>query len=288
MLIIGERINSSRKPIQEAIRAGDADFIRLEAKKQTEAGAHYIDVNAGIFVGEEFEKIKWLMENVQEATDLPLCIDSPDPKVIAAALPLARKTPMINSISLDRVRLETILPLVVENKSKVIALCQSEEAVPQTTEDKVKLAGRIVEKTTAAGLPLDNLYLDPLVYPVATDSKSAQATLDAIDRIMTRFPGCAHHLRSDQRLLRSPGPETGQPDLSGRGHCPGHGFGHPGSDRQKTLQRSPGLPGRQGAGRLLHEFHGRLSRQPPGRLSVGKIVRSISAEFGRETWITAK
>ena len=189
MLIIGERINSSRKSIQEAIKAGDADLIKKEAGIQTEAGADYIDVNAGVFVGEELDRIKWLIETVQEATELPLCIDSPDPKVIEAAVPLVEKTPMINSITLDRVRLETILPLVVEKKAKVIALCQSEEAVPQTVEIKVELAGQLVEKTTAAGLPLDDLYIDPLVYPVATDSKSAQATLDAIDRIMTSFPG---------------------------------------------------------------------------------------------------
>ena len=97
MLIIAERINSSRKQIAQAIAAGDRDFIQGEAKAQTLAGANYIDVNAGTFVGEETEKLGWIAEAVQEVTELPLCIDSPDPVVIKAILPLLTKTPMINS-----------------------------------------------------------------------------------------------------------------------------------------------------------------------------------------------
>ena len=79
MLIIAERINASRKAIAQAITAADRAFIQAEARAQTEAGAHYIDVNAGTFVGEETEKLGWIVEAVQEVTDLPLSIDSPDP-----------------------------------------------------------------------------------------------------------------------------------------------------------------------------------------------------------------
>lgn len=88
MLIIGERINASRKSIAEAISSKNAAFIQDEAKAQAMAGSDYIDVNAGIFVGEEAERLKWVIEVVQEATDLPLSIDSPDPAVIHAMLPL--------------------------------------------------------------------------------------------------------------------------------------------------------------------------------------------------------
>jgi 5-methyltetrahydrofolate--homocysteine methyltransferase len=154
MLIIGERINASRKPIAEAISSKNAAFLQGEAKAQAVMGADYIDVNAGTFVGEEAERIKWVIEVVQEAMDVPLCIDSPDPSVIRAVLPLLKKTPMINSITLEPSRLGGILPLVAEYKTKVIALCQSDEIVSDTVEAKLRMAGQLVEKVTAVGILL--------------------------------------------------------------------------------------------------------------------------------------
>ena len=189
MLIIAERINASRKKIAAAIAATDAEFIQREAKAQDLAGADYIDVNAGIFVGNESEKLRWVIQVVQDVTDKPLCIDSPDPAVIGAMLPFVKMTPMINSITLEPSRLERILPLVVEHKTKVIALCQAEHETAETAETKVALAGRIIEKLTGAGVPLDDIYIDPLVYPLSTNPQSARATLDAIGMIMEKFPG---------------------------------------------------------------------------------------------------
>ncbi len=189
MLIIAERINASRKQIAQAISAGDRAFIQEEATAQTQAGAHYIDVNAGTFVGEEAQKLKWIVEAVQEVTDLPLSIDSPDPAVIREILPLVKQPPLINSITLEPSRIEGILPLVLEHRTKVIALCQAEENLAETTDAKVALAGRILEKLTGTGVPLDDIYLDPLVYPLSTNPRSAKATLDAIGMIMQQFPG---------------------------------------------------------------------------------------------------
>jgi cobalamin-dependent methionine synthase I len=189
MVIIGERINSSRKPIAEAIRSKDLDFIQAEAKAQAQAGSDYIDVNAGSFVGEEARYLRWLIEVVQDVTDCPLCIDSPDPEVIKSVLPLVKTAPMINSITLEPYRLEGTLPLVSEYGSKVIALCQTESSMAQTKEEKVEMASQIVEKVTASGVPLGDLYIDPLVYPISTKSESALSTLDAIEQIMRRFTG---------------------------------------------------------------------------------------------------
>ncbi len=189
MLIIGERINSSRKSIAQAISSGNRALIQQEARAQAEAGTHYIDVNAAAFIGAEIENLKWTIDAVQEATDLPLCIDSPDHEAIRAVLPGLKNRPMINSITLEPARLEGILPLVVEYGAKVIGLCQSEELIADSSEAKVELAGKLVEKVKAAGISLDDLYIDPLVYPLATDTGSALATLDAVERIMKEFPG---------------------------------------------------------------------------------------------------
>ena len=189
MLIVAERINSSRKSIAQAIESEDVDFIQKEARAQTEAGADYLDVNAGAFLGKELERLTWAVEVIQDVTEAPLCIDSADPEVIKAVLPVVDKTPMINSITLEPVRLEGILPLVADQKTKVIGLCQSEETMAETTDDKLRMAGRLVEQVSQAGIALDDLYIDPLVYPLATNPQSALATLDAIERIMQEFSG---------------------------------------------------------------------------------------------------
>lgn len=189
MIIIAERINASRKAIFHAISAGDSKFIQSEASAQDLAGADYIDVNAGTFVGEEIEKLKWVIRAVQAVTDKPLCIDSPDPHVIDAVVPLVASPFMINSITLEPERLEGILPIVADRKAKVIALCQSESVMAETADDKLKLAEKLVDKVIAAGIPMDDLYIDPLVYPLSTNVQSATETLNAIERIMNQFPG---------------------------------------------------------------------------------------------------
>lgn len=189
MLIIGERINSSRKSIASAIASADKAFIQGEVHLQGEAGADYIDVNAAAFFGEEIEKLKWVIDVVQEVTELPLCIDSPDPGAIRAVLPMVNKPPMINSISLEPNRLEGILPLVTEYKAKVVGLCQSEKIMAESTAAKVDLAAQLVEKVRDAGISPEDLYIDPLVYPLSASVTSAQSTLDAIERIMQEFPG---------------------------------------------------------------------------------------------------
>ncbi|MBM4323881.1 MAG: methyltetrahydrofolate cobalamin methyltransferase [Deltaproteobacteria bacterium] len=189
MLIIGERINASRQHIAKAILSQNAAFIQNEAKAQGMAGADYIDVNAGTFVGEEAARLKWVIQVVQEAVDLPLCIDSSDPDVIENVLPLTKKPPMINSITLDSFRMKKILPLVVEHQTKVIALCQKENTMAETLQAKIEMAGLFVNEALRLGIPIENLYIDPLVYPLATHYLSASVTLSAIEEIVKGFPG---------------------------------------------------------------------------------------------------
>ncbi len=189
MLIVAERINSSRKPIYQAIKAKDADFIRSEVRAQAEAGADYIDVNAGSFVEQEAEYLCWLVDIVQAVTELPLCIDSPNAEAIAAALAIAKRPAMINSISLEEKRMAGMIPLVKKYKTKIVILCQSSEGLAATAGDKVKIAEQVVEILTKEGIALSDIYIDPLVYPIATDTQSALAALGAIEQIMQLFPG---------------------------------------------------------------------------------------------------
>lgn len=188
MLIVAERINTSRRAIAEAVAAGNVEFIRQEARAQAAAGADYIDVNAGTFLEQEAAKLAWLVETVQAATDLPLSLDSASPDALESVLAKVRRPPMINSVTLEPGRLNRILPLALAAKAKLIALCQSGQGLADTAATKAAVADRLVEAAAAAGFPTQDLYIDPLVFPLATNTASALETLKAIETIRQRHP----------------------------------------------------------------------------------------------------
>jgi cobalamin-dependent methionine synthase I len=189
MFIIGELINASRKTIKAAIEAKDAAAIQKVARNQAEAGADYIDVNAGVFVGKEPECLKWLVETVQAVTDKPCAIDSPDPVAVEAALAVHRGIPMINSISLEKERYEKLMPIIAGTDLKVIALCMSDAGMPKTVEDRMKIADELVGGLTENNIPVGNIYVDPLVQPLSVNESFGIEFVNAIERIVTTFPG---------------------------------------------------------------------------------------------------
>ena len=190
MLIVAERINASRKAIRAALEQLDAAAIANEVRAQAGAGAHYIDLNGGTFPGREAELLCWLVDVAQGATQLPLCLDSADAQALAAALPRIKgERPMINSINLEPGRFDKILPLARQYQAKLIALAQGEGVPAATAAEKVELAVRLVEQLVRGGMALDDIYVDPLVFPVGTDSNSALASVTAMREIMARFPG---------------------------------------------------------------------------------------------------
>ena len=189
MLIIAERINTSRKSIAEAVTENDTDFIVNEIKIQEEAGADYIDINAGTFAAQEIEKLSWLIEIVQKNTDLPICLDSADPKTIHTVLPMIHHPPMINSINLDRKRYDALMPMIIERQCKVIGLCQAAGKAGHSISEKIDIAGQLIQELTQSGLFLENIYIDPLVFSLATDTTSGLNTLNAIREIMNKYKG---------------------------------------------------------------------------------------------------
>ena len=189
MLIVGELINASRKAMGTAIEGREVELVKKTAEAQHQAGADYIDVNAGIFVGQEADYLKWLVTTVQDAVDGPCCIDSPDPKAIEAALAVHRGTAMINSISLEQARYDHILNLVAGTDLKVVALCMSDAGMPETTRDRVEIAEKLVNGLTRKNVPIDNIYIDPLVQPISTRDDFGTEFLNAVEAIMTEFKG---------------------------------------------------------------------------------------------------
>jgi len=189
MLIVGELINASRKSIATAIEQTDAASIQKIASEQYENGAHYIDVNAGVFVGKEVDYLRWLVKTVQEAVDSPCCIDSPDPKAIDAALAIHKGKAMINSISMEKERYDALLPLLAGTDLNVVALCMSDKGMPETVDDRMAIADKLVNGLIQKNVPVENIYVDPLVQPIATKNSFGIEFLNAVEKIMTRFNG---------------------------------------------------------------------------------------------------
>jgi 5-methyltetrahydrofolate--homocysteine methyltransferase len=188
MIIVGEKLNASRKRIAQAIEARDADAIARVALAQAKAGADFIDVNAGTFVDAEAAHLGWLVQTVQAAVDLPLCLDSPDPDALAQAKEVHRGEPMVNSISLERERFEKLLPVVTGGPCHVVALCMAKTSMPTTVEERVEVGTELTTKLMEAGIPPERIYIDPLVQPVSVDVRMGAATLGAIRALRGRFP----------------------------------------------------------------------------------------------------
>jgi 5-methyltetrahydrofolate--homocysteine methyltransferase len=189
MLIVGELINASRKSIAGFIESGDAAALQGVAKDQLDAGANFIDVNAGVFVDREVEYLRWLVETVQSAVDAPCCIDSPDPRAIEAALSVHKGTAMINSISLEKERYEKLLPVLAGTNLKVVALCMSDEGMPETADQRLRIADKLINGLVSAKVPEENIHVDPLVQPVATNTAYGKEFLEAVAGIRREFKG---------------------------------------------------------------------------------------------------
>ncbi len=189
MQIVGELINASRKKIREEIRNKDHDCIVQVAREQQEAGADFIDVNAGIFVGQEADYMKWLVETVQGNVDAPCCIDSPDPEVIAEGLKVHKGVPLVNSISLESPRYDDILSVIKGSDVKIIALCMSDEGMPYTRDARMKIADKLINGLTSNDVPLENIYVDPLVQPIGSGDTLGLEFLNTIEQIHAEFKG---------------------------------------------------------------------------------------------------
>ncbi|MBW1737058.1 MAG: dihydropteroate synthase, partial [Deltaproteobacteria bacterium] len=169
MIIVGELINASRKAVAAAIDSQDKDTIQKMAKDQENAGADYIDVNAGVFANQEAGYLKWLVESVQEVVEIPCCIDSPNPSAIEAGLSVHKGTAMVNSISLEKERYEKMLPIIAGTDAKIVALCMSDAGMPETADQRLNNADELINKLIGSNIRIENIFVDPLVQPVATN-----------------------------------------------------------------------------------------------------------------------
>ncbi len=188
MQIIGEKINGTRKQVREAIVSGDAGFIRDLALSQVQAGADLLDVNAGTAPDRELDDLLWLVRTVQEAVDVPLCLDSPNSGALTVAVSEVNHPPMINSVNGDHEKLANIIPLVSKHGCTVIALALDERGMPKGVQDRMTVIRRVFETTRAAGIQDERVYVDPLIMTIATDSHAGITVLETMRSVRAEFP----------------------------------------------------------------------------------------------------
>jgi 5-methyltetrahydrofolate corrinoid/iron sulfur protein methyltransferase len=188
MKIIGEKINGTRKKIAQAIAERDVESIQDLAIKQSEAGAHWLDVNAGTHPQQEPDDLAWLVDSIQAVVETPLCLDSANPTALNKVIKMVNKAPMINSISAEPARLEGILPIAVEHGCQVIALAMEAKKIPETSQERLEAVHKIMTVIRQNGIPDSNVYVDPLAMTLSTNSNSAMITLETMQLVRREYP----------------------------------------------------------------------------------------------------
>jgi cobalamin-dependent methionine synthase I len=187
MIVIGERLNSSRQAVHRALRARDSDFLIKEARRQIAGGADYIDVNAAALGDEEREALVWMVQTIQAELDCPLSIDTPNIDAAEAALRVHGGTAFLNSITAETARLDKVVPLISVHKPRVVALCLGDGGVPGP-EETSSLVQTLTERLDYAGLGPDDIFFDPIIMPLSTQPDAAGEALARLRSIKGARP----------------------------------------------------------------------------------------------------
>ena len=182
--VIGERINpTGRKKFAEELRGGDLSTVTLDAVNQFQAGANMLDVNAGIPLVDEPELLKSMLKTVQEAVDVPICIDSSVIEALEAGLSVYEGRALVNSVTAEDERLDEILPLVARHDAAVIGLANDETGIPETPHKRLECARKIVGAANDHGIATEDVIIDPLAMTVGADTEAVTTTLATISLI---------------------------------------------------------------------------------------------------------
>ena len=182
--VIGERINpTGRKVFAEALRNGDLSTVVADTEAQVAAGANVLDVNAGIPLVDEAELLANMLRTVQDTADVPICIDSSVIEALEAGLAVYEGKPLVNSVTGEDDRLEEILPLVARHGAAVIGLANDETGIPETPQQRLDIARKIVQAAADHGIPAEDVVIDPLAMTVGADTEAVTTTLKTISLI---------------------------------------------------------------------------------------------------------
>jgi len=183
-VIIGERINpTGRKALAEEMKAGDYSRVAQEALAQVAAGAHILDINAGIPMADEPKILAECIQLVQGLVEVPICIDSSIVEALEAGLAVYQGKALVNSVTGEEERLEAVLPLVKKYGAAVVAISNDETGISQDPDVRFDVAKKIIERAADHGISRDDIVVDPLVMPVGAVDTAGASVLRLIRRL---------------------------------------------------------------------------------------------------------
>ena len=189
MIIIGEKINGSIPAVADAIARRDAEFIKARALAQEEAGATFIDCCASVPEEVELETLKWMIECIEEATDLPIAVDSPSADILAEAYKFCKRPGLINSVSGEGDKIDKIFPILAENNGwQVIALLSDDTGIPKNAADRLKVFDKIMAKAKEYGISPSRIHIDPLVEMLCTSENGIETNIEVITTVREKYP----------------------------------------------------------------------------------------------------
>jgi len=187
-VIIGERINpTGRKLLAAEMAAGNFERVKADALAQVEAGAHMLDVNAGIPLADEPAILARTVELVQSLTDVPLSIDSSIVAALEAGLKVYKGKALVNSVTGEEERLETVLPLVRKFGAAVIAISNDESGISEDPDVRFEVARKIVHRAADHGIPPSDVVVDPLVMPIGAIGQAGRQVMRLVHRLRTEL-----------------------------------------------------------------------------------------------------
>lgn len=187
-VMIGEKINPTGiKRLGQALVEQNFEYVQHLAKRQVAWGADVLDVNVGHPQIDEADIMPKVVQAIVSAVDVPLCIDSNEPKILEAGLKYAPGKPLVNSVNGEEKQLSTVLPIVKDRGAAVIGLTIGEEGIPATPEGRLAAAGIIIERCAKMGIPIEDIVIDPLVMTVGHNSNAALVTLKTIELVTKEY-----------------------------------------------------------------------------------------------------
>ncbi|MDP7523255.1 MAG: dihydropteroate synthase [Arenicellales bacterium] len=182
-VVIGERINpTGRTQLTSEMESGNFDRVELDALAQIAAGAKVLDVNTGVPMADEPALMAKVVELVQSMTSVPISIDSSMPDALEAGLAAYQGKALVNSVTGEDERLDTVLPIVAKHGAAVVAICHDDTGISNDPDKRIEAAKKIIERAADYGIPVVDVVLDPVVMPIGAAGESGRAVFEVIRR----------------------------------------------------------------------------------------------------------
>ena len=187
MIIIGEKINGSIPSMAKAIAERNEEWIKDMARKQAEAGADYIDCCSSVEEN-EVETMHWMIDLIQSVTDTPIAVDSPNAAVCVECMKFCKRPGMINSVSGEGNKIDTVFPVIADTKWDVMALLCDDTGIPKTAQDRIRVLDNIMARAKEFGIKESRIHIDPLVEMLCTAEDGISMVIEVMKYIKEHYP----------------------------------------------------------------------------------------------------